>query len=129
MTINLSIDKFNKKFWFSKIDGKDQTFLHITDWWNLEFSHLHICTITENKILEDMFATHLSKFNEELEFIIPIKTLYSVDINDYQSWKIINSEENCKFIREIWNTHKISCKIDFTYFLENIDKFRDLQFI
>ena len=80
-------------------------------------------------MLTKVFSTFHSICNEDIEFIIPMKYLNSVDINTKLTSESINHEHESAFIEEIYNLSDFSILVNFSFFLKNIDQYTSIHYI
>ena len=125
-TWEVIFSQFNQQFWFTKENSKDETFMHITKWSDLELNDFQAWSIEESKLYKNIFSTQLSKCNDELELIIPMSYLNSVNINKEVESSIDNIFWS-EFIKKIWNAPKISWELNFSDFLKNINQICSLH--
>ena len=89
---------------------------------------MYIWNLIESKALKKKFSAQLSKSQHDLEIIIPMSCLYSIeawDCNKVSS--ILNDKLRSDFIQHLLKESRFLWKVGFKYYLENIDQFTSLQ--
>ena len=127
---SVNIKEIKDKFWFEKEDKSqldNSVFLHLKDPQGFEFcDYARVEDKEETKIFETDHSDNISENSNNWEFIVSMKYLDSVNIDDSQASEIINSENWSLFINEIIRVNTFTLSIELSNLIKNLDQYTTL---
>ena len=129
----VNINEANTKFWFSENtaninENRNSTFICLIDSGDIYIQNYAIVSEEDElKQLQNEFSNHLSEFNNKWEFVIPMKCLSSVYINQDQISDILINDFKQDFAKAICNAKDITCDVNMTRNIKDFDEIISLN--